>query len=94
MQSDLGVFAEAVAGVSGAVVAATAVYPLDVVKTRLIVESLNGKPNQGILSCLISIARQEGTTGLYRGLDLELFKTFISNFCFTYSYTVRLFNYI
>ncbi len=62
MQSDVSALFEAAAGVSGAVLAATAVYPLDVVKTRLIVESLSnsGKPAQGIMSCLLDIAQYVG----------------------------------
>ncbi len=42
---------------AGAVLASTLTYPLDIVKTRLIVDSAGAKPAQGILACIIDIAK-------------------------------------
>jgi solute carrier family 25, member 34/35 len=60
-----------ICGGGAALVAITCTHPIDVVKTRLQVQGelgANDRAYRGIVSSLGTIARREGTRGLYRGL--------------------------
>lgn len=60
--------------VCGAVAGATACiacYPLDLVRTRLTVQSSDYY--RGIMHCLSRIVQEEGPLGLYKGLGMSLF---------------------
>eukprot|EP00889_Picochlorum_renovo_P003939 jgi/Picre1/30969/NNA_006328.t1 len=59
-------------GIAGAITA-TVVCPLDVLKTRLQVQSRAALAHQGIGGGLSKILRDEGARGLYRGLNPTLF---------------------
>ncbi|CAE7334909.1 Slc25a23 [Symbiodinium natans] len=63
----------AASATSGAVVA----YPLTVVRTRLIVQGMPGRPPRykGVVDCIRKIWVNSGPAGLYRGLTPALFKT-------------------
>ncbi|KAG5455388.1 MAG: mitochondrial carrier domain-containing protein [Olpidium bornovanus] len=91
----LSPFGNAVAGAGGSVVALAAVYPLDVVKTRLQVQNRpaqsvkenNGKPYQSTLHELFSIIRCDGLAGLYAGLPAGLVGQASTNFAYFYFYS-------
>ena len=60
-----------ICGGGAALVAITCTHPIDVVKTRLQVQGelgANDRAYRGIANSLTTIARREGTRGLYRGL--------------------------
>ena len=59
-----------ICGGGAALVAITCTHPIDVVKTRLQVQGelgANDRAYRGIVSSLGTIARREGTRGLYMG---------------------------
>jgi Mitochondrial carrier protein len=85
MSSSASPFQQAVAGAFGGIVATTAVYPLDIVKTRLQVPNT---PYRNTLHALIKIARDEGIiSGLYAGLSSEYLKSALQNFVYFYVYS-------
>jgi hypothetical protein len=45
--------------------------PVDVVKTRLMTQSSTGK-YKGLLDCLLTVAKDEGLTALFRGIGLRV----------------------
>ena len=49
------------------ITAATITYPLDVVKTRLTVQSSSHTAYKGIIDCLSQLVKNEGFSSLYRG---------------------------
>lgn len=72
-------YSSAVAGLGSTAVANFAVYPFDVIRTRLIVQTL--KPKKRRMLCTFkNVVRNEGLLALYRGLlpsifgrDIEVF---------------------
>ncbi|KAM8954373.1 solute carrier family 25 member 43 [Pelodytes ibericus] len=61
-----------VAGSISGMVAAVMIYPTDVIKTRLIVQSSLEPNYRGIIHALCSIYYQEGFRALYRGVSLSV----------------------
>lgn len=59
-----------VAGAIAGSIACAACYPLDLVKTRLIVDSHGNY--RGIVGAMSTIVRQDGVTGLYNGLTASM----------------------
>ncbi|KAL1306006.1 hypothetical protein AAFC00_004137 [Neodothiora populina] len=88
----------AVAGATGAVMANTLVYPLDIVKTRLQVQ-VKRKPDEvatttgdrhyeGTGHAIKSIIQDEGIAGLYSGMLGSLIGVASTNFAYFYWYSV------
>ncbi|KAF8471813.1 putative peroxisomal carrier protein [Kalaharituber pfeilii] len=86
----------AIAGATGAVIANTLVYPLDIVKTRLQVQV---KPKLGqesvfkyhytsTLDAISKILSHEGLSGLYAGMVGSLIGVASTNFAYFYWYTL------
>ena len=61
-----------IAGGFGGICLWTSIFPFDVVKSRIQVESSREK----LLTVLLRIARNEGIAGLYKGLTPTLLRTF------------------
>ncbi|TPX69576.1 hypothetical protein SpCBS45565_g02297 [Spizellomyces sp. 'palustris'] len=91
--STLTPFENATAGALGALSANTAVFPLDVIKTRLQVQtrelkSLNpDRHYDSTLDAFLKILSTEGVQGLYAGLGAGLFGTVASSFSYFYFYS-------
>lgn len=66
----LGALAAAFSGSMGGIAASVSTYPLDMVKTRLTIQKEHGgaKVYEGIVDCMVKVARQEGVGALYKGL--------------------------
>lgn len=76
--------AEAVSGLIANWITSSLIFPLDVVKVRMQV------PSSGIdnaLTGLIKIAREEGHTSLYKGLQSELVKGGLQTFLYFLAYS-------
>ncbi|KAL2916401.1 hypothetical protein HK105_204157 [Polyrhizophydium stewartii] len=87
---------DATAGTIGSVFANVLVFPLDVIKTRMQVQSKALKAVQATqhynsaLDALIKIYHHEGIQGLYSGMTAGLFGTVVSSFSYFYIYgTIR-----
>ncbi|KAI9855237.1 MAG: ADP/ATP carrier protein [Vezdaea acicularis] len=87
----------AIAGATGAVLANAAVYPLDIVKTRLQVQvksdglerDLEGHPHyKSTLDAITHIIADEGVSGLYLGMEGSLLGVASTNFAYFYWYSV------
>ncbi|KAJ3047973.1 ADP/ATP carrier protein [Rhizophlyctis rosea] len=84
--------ADATSGALGAVVANTLVFPLDVIKTRLQVQSKTLStlsPHQSYTSssdAFLKIVRTEGIAGLYSGLGAGLLGTVANAFAYFWFY--------
>lgn len=63
-------------GMAASVFAQTVTYPLNLVRTRLQTQGVNGRPKQykSMSHCFSSIWRTEGFTGLFRGLGANFLK--------------------
>jgi hypothetical protein len=72
----LSVIEVAASGSLSSVVAQTVTYPLNVVRTRLQTQGVNGRPRiyNGMVHCFVSILRTDGYTGLFRGLGANYLK--------------------
>ncbi|KAI9337012.1 mitochondrial carrier domain-containing protein [Zopfochytrium polystomum] len=87
-------FGDAIAGAAGAVFANSLVFPLDVIKTRLQVQTkslAHLNPNQHYSSALdafLKILQTDGVAGLYAGLGAGLFGTVASSFSYFYFYSL------
>lgn len=90
----------AIAGSTGAVLANSLVYPLDIIKTRLqvqikrqpgdIAHTTNDRHYNGTIHALQSILEDEGLSGLYSGITGSLLGVGTTNFAYFYWYsTVR-----
>lgn len=86
-----------VAGSTGATLANAVIYPLDVVKTRLQTqlktsngdcENAKHRYYRGIWHGILSILRDEGYPGLYRGLPTSSIGTASTNYAYFYWYTI------
>ncbi|KAJ3177654.1 ADP/ATP carrier protein [Geranomyces variabilis] len=91
--SKLTPFGNASAGALGALSANLAVFPLDVIKTRLQVQTKELKslsPDQhydSAVDAFLKILKTEGVWGLYSGLGAGLFGTVASAFSYFYFYS-------
>ncbi|CAG8669365.1 20014_t:CDS:2 [Rhizophagus irregularis] len=90
----LSPFENAVAGSLGALFALTIVYPLDIIKTRLQVQSKQSKTMmkeneyyESTFDAIIKIIKMEGITGLYAGLPAGLIGVASTNFAYFYWYS-------
>ncbi|CAB5183843.1 unnamed protein product [Rhizophagus irregularis] len=90
----LSPFGNAVAGSLGALFALTIVYPLDIIKTRLQVQSKQSKTMmkeneyyESTFDAIIKIIKMEGITGLYAGLPAGLIGVASTNFAYFYWYS-------
>ncbi|CAG8586960.1 795_t:CDS:2 [Ambispora leptoticha] len=92
-QQSLSPFGHAVAGALGALVALTITYPLDIVKTKLQVQSKSTSIDQdtpyynSTLDAIYKILATEGITGLYAGLPAGLIGVASTNFAYFYWYS-------
>lgn len=95
----IGPWGKAVAGATGAVLANSLVYPLDIVKTRLQVQVKrksyetssedNGEYQYtSAWDAITKIVRQEGITGLYAGINGSLIGVASTNFAYFYWYSI------
>ncbi|KAJ3092856.1 ADP/ATP carrier protein [Quaeritorhiza haematococci] len=88
----LSPFGNAVAGAGGALFANTTVFPLDVIKTRIQVQtrSTSGARTHhhynSIPDAFVKILKAEGIKGLYAGLGIGLLGTVAQNFAYFYAY--------
>ncbi|KAF4829121.1 Peroxisomal adenine nucleotide transporter 1 [Colletotrichum tropicale] len=86
----LEAFGHAVAGATGTAFSTAAVYPLDLVTTRLKVQrqlrredSISKKEQyRGVLDALKTVVTQEGVSALYTGLAQDIFKSVTDSFLF------------
>lgn len=69
-----GLFQTIISGGVGGVVLWTAIFPLDLIKSRIQVENLNTP----MFSVMFDIIRKDGIRGLYKGLTPTLLRTFPS----------------
>ncbi|XP_059614702.1 peroxisomal membrane protein PMP34 [Phlebotomus argentipes] len=76
----------AVSGASGALVAMSAFYPLDTVRSRLQLEDPEKRKNQSTWDVLRQLVTEEGFSTLYRGLVPVLESLCISNFVYFYTF--------
>ncbi|GBC02413.1 hypothetical protein RclHR1_04600013 [Rhizophagus clarus] len=90
----LSPFGNAVAGSLGALFALTIIYPLDIIKTRLQVQSKNcstmmkdDEYYESTFDAIIKIIKTEGITGLYAGLPAGLIGVASTNFAYFYWYS-------
>ncbi|KLU83499.1 peroxisomal adenine nucleotide transporter 1 [Magnaporthiopsis poae ATCC 64411] len=95
----IGPWGRATAGAAGAVLANALVYPLDIVKTRLQVQS-KPKPGEALLTdaanqhytstwdAITKIVDQDGLEGLYAGMSGALLGVASTNFAYFYWYSV------
>ncbi|ETW04432.1 hypothetical protein H310_04708 [Aphanomyces invadans] len=58
----------AICGACAGMLATVAAYPLEVVRTRIILQSLKPSTSTGIVQDLVTLSKAEGMRGLYRGL--------------------------
>ncbi|KAI7902986.1 mitochondrial carrier domain-containing protein [Cokeromyces recurvatus] len=85
----------AAAGSAGAMFALTLVYPLDIIKTRIQVQTKN-KDQEHYTSAwdgIMQIVQKEGLSGLYAGLGSSLIGTASTNFTYFYCYSMLRENY-
>ncbi|EJT72658.1 peroxisomal adenine nucleotide transporter 1 [Gaeumannomyces tritici R3-111a-1] len=95
----IGPWGRATAGAAGAVLANALVYPLDIVKTRLQVQS-KPKPGDGSLAdaenphyastwdAITKIVDKDGLEGLYAGMSGALIGVASTNFAYFYWYSI------
>jgi len=74
----------AVAGAAGSVVAMTAFFPLDTVRSRLQLEE--NREAKNTFNMLVDLAREEGFPTLYRGMVPVLQSLCASNFVYFYTF--------
>jgi hypothetical protein len=81
--------ADATAGAIGACIANTIVFPLDVVKTKLQVQTkvLDKEQFQSTTDAILKIVKKDGIAGLYAGLGSGLTGTLISSFSYYFIYS-------
>jgi hypothetical protein len=87
----LSPFGHALSGSGGAVLALAITYPLDVIKTRLQVQTNDSAFTthyNSMMDALMQIVRNEGIEGLYAGLPSGIIGTASTNFAYFYWYTL------
>ncbi|KAK9760664.1 hypothetical protein K7432_015093 [Basidiobolus ranarum] len=81
-------FGDAVAGAGGALLALAAVYPLDIIKTRMQVQSKSEESYTSTWDAFVRILKEEGVGGLYAGLPAGLIGVASTNFAYFYWYSL------
>ncbi|CAH1777300.1 unnamed protein product [Owenia fusiformis] len=73
-QGRLSPFSAMIAGSSAGIIATVAIYPTDMVKTRLIVQTMNRNvaPYQGIIDAFRVIYAREGIAAFYKGMSTSI----------------------
>lgn len=63
-------------GTVSSVIAQTATYPLNLVRTKLQTQGVNGRPllYDGMVHCLLSVVRSHGIVGLFHGITANYLK--------------------
>ncbi len=74
---------DALAGALGAAISLICVYPLDISKTKLQVQSKN---KENTISIIKAIYQEEGLLGLYTGITSALIQTFSGNYSYFFWY--------
>ncbi|KAI8992533.1 mitochondrial carrier domain-containing protein [Pilobolus umbonatus] len=91
-QETLPPVGHALAGSAGAMFALTVVYPLDIIKTRIQVQTKadaeNGEHYSSVFDGMKKILAKEGLSGLYAGLGSSLIGTASTNFTYFYCYSL------
>lgn len=77
-KDDIGIFGTILSGGLGGVALWTAVFPADVVKSRIQVQSTVGKSAPKFTDVFMSVLKNEGIRALYKGLGPTLLRTFPS----------------
>lgn len=77
-KDDVGILPTILSGGLGGMALWTAIFPADVVKSRIQVQSVVGKPAPKFTPVFMSILRNEGIRALYKGLGPTLLRTFPS----------------
>lgn len=78
-KDDIGTLRTMLAGGIGGIALWTSIFPTDVVKSRIQVESTVGKAAPSFYKTLLTIHREEGIRALYKGLGPCLLRTFPSS---------------
>jgi len=68
-EDDLTVWTRLFAGAAAGITSVTVTYPLDLIRTRLSVQTAENWKYNGIVNCAIVIARTEGPLALYKGIN-------------------------
>jgi len=72
---DLPLYRRTLAGASAGVVGWLSIYPLDVIRSRLMSQSPHGDQRfQGAMDCVRQTVRECGVRGLFRGLSVTLLR--------------------
>ena len=77
-KNDLGPLTTAFCGGIGGVSFWISVFPADVIKSRIQVNSTSELAKKGFFSALISVAREEGVESLYSGLKPTIIRSFFA----------------
>ncbi|KAF8339584.1 mitochondrial carrier domain-containing protein [Cantharellus anzutake] len=87
--TELTPFGYALAGALGGVFSNAVVYPLDTVKTRIQASSSSeGKAKPTILTLLVSILKNEGIGGYYKGFGASMLNTFSMQYAYFFFYSI------
>ncbi|CAG8607040.1 13073_t:CDS:2 [Dentiscutata heterogama] len=89
-QQPLSPIGNAVAGALGALFALSITYPLDIIKTRLQVQSKSTHTTEyyeSTIDAIVKILKTEGILGLYTGLPSGLIGVASTNFAYFYWYS-------
>ncbi|KAI8063426.1 mitochondrial carrier domain-containing protein [Gilbertella persicaria] len=94
MKDTLPPVGHAAAGSAGAMFALSLIYPLDIIKTRIQVQTKNESEHYAsALDGIKQIIEKEGISGLYAGLGSSLIGTASTNFTYFYCYSFLRENY-
>ncbi|XP_052828371.1 mitochondrial ornithine transporter 1 [Octopus bimaculoides] len=77
-KEDVGPVGTIISGGVGGLALWTAIFPADVVKSRIQVQSTVGKAAPSFLSVFLTVLKTEGVAALYKGLGPTLLRTFPS----------------
>ncbi|KAL1923603.1 uncharacterized protein VTP21DRAFT_8583 [Calcarisporiella thermophila] len=90
-EQQLPPWGHALAGAGGAAISLICIYPLDIIKTRLQVQSKTDGQSQHYASTVEGIRhilREEGPLGLFAGLPAALIGVVAQSFAYFYFYTI------
>jgi len=86
--TELSPFGYALAGALGGVFSNAIVYPLDTVKTRIqAATSSDGTTKPTIMSLLVTILKNEGIGGYYKGFGANMLNTFSTQYAYFFFYS-------
>jgi len=77
--SELGTVALAAAGAVAGASFWAATYPMDVIKSKIQIDSVQKPTYSGVVDCAIKVHAAEGTKGLYRGFGPCFARSFPAN---------------